>query len=106
MIDETATIPDTSTSGEPGQQAEAPGVPAPKKKRGKAGAKAAAAAIEGRIGHKFFDAAPLIGGPTRAKWQTASPISCARKAAPTSQNRSGCSTTSSSARSVRGRARA
>jgi hypothetical protein len=31
MIDETATIPDTSTSGEPGQQAEAAGVAAPKK---------------------------------------------------------------------------
>ena len=44
MNDETATIPDASTSGEPGQQAEAAGVAAPKKKRGKAGAKAAAAA--------------------------------------------------------------
>src|SRR5690348_18492427 len=59
MIDETATIPDTSTSGEPGQQAEAAGVAAPKKKRGKAGAKAAAAAIEGRIGYKFSDPALL-----------------------------------------------
>ena len=29
MIDETATIPDTSTSGEPGQQAEAASVAAP-----------------------------------------------------------------------------
>ena len=57
MNDETATIPDTSTSGEPGQQAEAAGVAAPKKKRGKAGAKAAAAAIEGRIGYKFSDPA-------------------------------------------------
>ncbi len=59
MIDETATIPDTSTSGEPGQQAEAAGVAAPKKKRGKAGAKAAAAAIEVRIGYKFSDPALL-----------------------------------------------
>ena len=59
MIDETATISDTSTSGEPGQQAEAAGVAAPKKKRGKAGAKAAAAAIEGRIGYKFSDPALL-----------------------------------------------
>jgi ribonuclease-3 len=59
MNDETAIIPDTSTSGEPGQQAEVAGVAAPKKKRGKAGAKAVAAAIEGRIGYKFSDAALL-----------------------------------------------
>ena len=58
MNDETAIIP-KSTSGEPGQQADAGGEAAPKKKRGKAGAKAAAAAIEGRIGHKFADPALL-----------------------------------------------
>ena len=59
MNDETALIPDTSTSGEPSQQADAPREAAPKKKRGKAGAKAAAAAIEGRIGYKFSDPALL-----------------------------------------------
>ena len=59
MNDETAIIPDSSTSGEPSQQADAPREAAPKKKRGKAGAKAAAAAIEGRIGYKFSDPALL-----------------------------------------------
>src|ERR1043165_6623230 len=59
MNDETAIVPESTTSEEPGQQAEAAGVAAPKKKRGKAGAKAAAAAIEGRIGYKFSDPALL-----------------------------------------------
>ncbi len=59
MNDETAIIPDTSTSGEPGQQEDAGREAAPKKRRGKAGAKAAAAAIEGRIGYKFSDPALL-----------------------------------------------
>ena len=59
MKDETAIIPDTSTSGEPGRQEDAGREAAPKKRRGKAGAKAAAAAIEGRIGYKFSDPALL-----------------------------------------------
>jgi ribonuclease III len=59
MNDETAIIPEASTSDEPGQQVDAGGKAAPKKKRGKAGAKAAAAAIEGRIGYKFSDPALL-----------------------------------------------
>ena len=49
MIDETAVIPTPAAAGEPNQQADAPPEAAPKKKRGKAAAKAASAAIEGRI---------------------------------------------------------
>src|SRR4051812_32557461 len=58
MNDETSVIQDSTSSGEPGQ-ADAHREAAPKKKRGKAGAKAAAAAIEGRIGYKFSDPALL-----------------------------------------------
>jgi ribonuclease III len=59
MIDETAVVPTPAASGEPNQQADAPPEAAPKKKRGKAAAKAASAAIEGRIGYKFSDPALL-----------------------------------------------
>ena len=59
MNDETPVIQDSASSGEPSQQPDAGGGTAAKKKRGKAGAKAAAAAIEARIGYKFTDAALL-----------------------------------------------
>ncbi|MBA4035785.1 MAG: ribonuclease III [Bradyrhizobium sp.] len=59
MTDDTSIIPDPATSGEPGRQEDAGREAAPKKRRGKAGAKAAAAAIEGRIGYKFSDPALL-----------------------------------------------
>jgi ribonuclease-3 len=56
MNDETPVIQQPPTSGEPSSDAGGEGVT--KKKRGKAGAKAAAAAtaeLEARIGHKFAD---------------------------------------------------
>ena len=59
MNDETPVIQDSATAGAPSQQPEAGGEAAPKKKRGKVSAKAAAAAIEARIGHKFADPALL-----------------------------------------------
>ena len=60
MNDETAIISDTATPGEAGEQTDAAGTAAPKKKkRGKAAAKAATAAIEGRIGYTFSDPALL-----------------------------------------------
>ena len=58
MNDETPVIRDTPTQGE-SPQPDAGGEPATKKKRGKVSAKesakAAAAALEARIGHKFGD---------------------------------------------------
>jgi ribonuclease-3 len=60
MNDETPDIRTPSASGEPSPQPDAVREPqAAKKKRGKAGAKAAAAAIEARIGHQFADPALL-----------------------------------------------
>jgi ribonuclease-3 len=61
MIDDAPDIKTVSSSGEASLRPDAGGevVPA-KKKRGKAGAKAAAAAIEARIGHKFADPALLV----------------------------------------------
>jgi len=55
MNDEAQDIQNPSSSGEASSQPEPARAPAAKKKRGKAGAKAAAAAIEGRIGYKFAD---------------------------------------------------
>jgi ribonuclease-3 len=55
--------PDLRTSAPPGEASAPPDAgsePVARKKRGKAGAKAAAAAIEARIGHKFADPALLI----------------------------------------------
>src|SRR5258707_3961551 len=54
MNDETPVMRDTPTQGE-SPQPEAGREAATKKKRGKVSAKAAAAAIEARIGHKFGD---------------------------------------------------
>jgi ribonuclease-3 len=59
MNDETPAIQYPPTSGEPGPQADAGSVPVTKKKRSKVSAKAATAAIEARIGHKFADPALL-----------------------------------------------
>jgi ribonuclease-3 len=60
MNDETADIQVLSSSGEAGHQPETASEPAAaKKKRSKISAKAAAAAIEARIGHKFADATLL-----------------------------------------------
>jgi ribonuclease-3 len=61
MNDETPVIQEPPTSGEPSPLPDAGDAAVPKKKRGKAGAKAAAAAtaaLEARIGHKFAD--PLL----------------------------------------------
>jgi ribonuclease III len=58
MNDETPAIQQPPTSGEPSSLADAGGEGVPKKRRGKAGAKAAAAAtaaLEARIGHTFAD---------------------------------------------------
>ena len=61
MNDETPDILTSSPSGEPSLQPDAVLEPAAaKKKRGKAGAKAATAAIEARIGHRFADPALLV----------------------------------------------
>ena len=46
MNDETSIIRNSDASGAPSQKPDAGGETVPKKKRGKAGAKAAAAAIE------------------------------------------------------------
>ena len=54
MNDETPVLRDTPTQGE-SPQPDAGREAVPKKKRSKVSAKAAAAAIEGRIGHKFGD---------------------------------------------------
>ena len=54
MNDETPVIRDSPTQGE-STQPDAGREAVAKKKRGKVSAKAAAAAIEGRIGHKFGD---------------------------------------------------
>jgi ribonuclease-3 len=63
MNDETPVIQDTPTSGEPSPQPDAGGGGLPKKKRSKAGAKAAekaaTAELEARVGHKFADPALL-----------------------------------------------
>ncbi len=59
MNDETSVIQDSETAGEPSPKPDAGGEAVLKKKRGKAGAKAAAAAIEARIGYKFTDSALL-----------------------------------------------
>jgi ribonuclease III len=60
MNDEAPDIQTVSTSGESGAKPDAGGeVVAAKKKRGKAAAREAAAAIEARIGHKFSDPALL-----------------------------------------------
>ena len=55
MSDDTPVIQNPSTSGEPSQQADAASQAAPRKKRSRVSAKAATAAIEARIGHKFAD---------------------------------------------------
>src|SRR5450755_3574862 len=55
MNDETADIRILSSSGDAGHQLETASEPAAKKKRSKISAKAATAAIEARIGHKFGD---------------------------------------------------
>ena len=54
MNDDTPVIRDTPKQGE-SPQPDAGREPATRKKRSKVSAKAAAAAIEGRIGHKFGD---------------------------------------------------
>jgi len=60
MNDETADIQTTAPAGEASPHPDAGGEPAaPKKKRSKVSAKAAQAAIEARIGHKFADPALL-----------------------------------------------
>src|SRR5450432_2552641 len=59
MNDETADIRILSSSGDAGHQLETASEPAAKKKRSKISAKAAIAAIEARIGHKFADATLL-----------------------------------------------
>ena len=60
MNDETADIQTSATAGEASPQPDAGGAPvAAKKKRSKVSAKAATAAIEARIGHKFADPALL-----------------------------------------------
>jgi ribonuclease-3 len=63
MNDETPVIRDTPTSGAPSPQPDAAGEAVPKKRRSKAGAKAAekaaTAALEARVGHKFSDPALL-----------------------------------------------
>ena len=65
MNDETPDILTSSPSGEPSLQPDAVRAPAAgKKKRGKAGAKAATAAIEARIGHRFADPALLATAVT------------------------------------------
>jgi ribonuclease-3 len=61
MNDDTPLIKASPTSGEPSPLPDAGGEGVPKRKRGKAGAKAAAAAtaaLEARIGHNFAD--PLL----------------------------------------------
>ncbi len=59
MNDDAQDIQNPTAPGDANSRPEPALEPAPKKKRGKAGAKAAAAAIEGRIGYKFQDAALL-----------------------------------------------
>ena len=59
MNDETPDIQTSSSSGEASPPPDAAREPAAAKKRGKLSAKAAAAAIEARIGHKFADPALL-----------------------------------------------
>jgi ribonuclease-3 len=59
MNDETPDIQTSSSSGEASPPPDAAREPAAAKKRGKISAKAAAAAIEARIGHKFADPALL-----------------------------------------------
>lgn len=61
MNDETADIQTSSRSGEATSQPDATREAAPaKKKRGKAAEKAATAALEARIGHKFADPTLLV----------------------------------------------
>jgi len=61
MNDESPDTHPPSSPGEASSQPEAgPGVAAAKKKRRKVSAKAATAAIEARIGHKFADPALLV----------------------------------------------
>jgi ribonuclease-3 len=59
MNDDTPAIQNSPTPGEPSQQPDAGRETAAKKKRSKVSAKAATAAIEARIGHKFGDPALL-----------------------------------------------
>src|SRR5271154_2867764 len=59
MNDEVSDILTPSASGEAGLQIEAGREAAAKKKRPRSGSKAANAALEARIGHKFADAALL-----------------------------------------------
>ena len=59
MIDDAQEIQTPPSSGEVNPQPDAGREPAPKKKRSKVSAKAATAAIEARIGHKFADPALL-----------------------------------------------
>ncbi|HEX2634373.1 MAG TPA: ribonuclease III, partial [Bradyrhizobium sp.] len=61
MNDETPDIPNSSPSGEATTQPDADRAPvAARKTRGKSAAKAASAAIEARIGHKFNDPSLLM----------------------------------------------
>ena len=61
MNDETPDIPNSSPSGEATTQPDADRAPvAARKTRGKSAAKAATAAIEARIGHKFNDPSLLM----------------------------------------------
>src|SRR5258707_13079235 len=67
MNDETPDIQTSSSSGEASHQPDAGREPATvKKKRTKISAKAATAAIEARIGHKFADASLLATAITHA----------------------------------------
>ena len=59
MNDDAQDIQTPSQPGEASAQPDAGGEPAAKKKRSKVSAKAAQAALEARIGHKFADAALL-----------------------------------------------
>jgi ribonuclease-3 len=63
MNDETPVIQDSAASGEPSLRPDTGSEAVPKKKRSKAGAKAAekaaTAALEARVGHKFADLALL-----------------------------------------------
>src|ERR1700755_1442715 len=59
MNDDAQDIQTPSSSGEASPQPDPGREPAAKKKRGKVSAKAAAAAIESRIGYKFADTALL-----------------------------------------------
>ena len=74
MNDETQDIPTSAATGEASSQPDAGRERAPpKKKRSKISAKAAQAAIEARIGHKFSDAALLATALTHVSALKKSP---------------------------------